>query len=120
MSGGGERTARVGERVRAELMELLLKGQLKDPATHGAVVHAVQVTADLRHARVYVRLDEPEPSEARRRGLMRGLERAKGFLRRAVAKQLKLRHAPELAFFWDDTAEKASRIEQILDEIAKE
>lgn len=116
----GERTARVGERIRAELMDLLLKGQLKDPATHGAVVHSVQVTSDLRHARVFVRLDEPEPSEARQRGLMRGLERAKGFLRRTVGQRLKLRYVPELTFLWDDTAEKASRIEQILDEIAKE
>ncbi len=115
-----ERTARVAERIRAELMDLLLKGQLKDPGVRGAIVHAVQVTSDLRQARVYVRLDELDPSEARKRGLMRGLERAAGFLRRTVGQRLKLRHAPELAFSWDDTAERASRIEEILDEIAKE
>ncbi|MBX3272025.1 MAG: 30S ribosome-binding factor RbfA [Sandaracinaceae bacterium] len=115
-----ERTARVGERIRAELMDLVLSGQLKDPGTRGATVHAVRVSGDLRHARVFVRLDEPAPSEARQRALMRGLERAKGFLRRAVAERLKLRHAPELAFFWDDTAEKASRIEAILDDLGED
>ncbi|MCB9591876.1 MAG: 30S ribosome-binding factor RbfA [Sandaracinaceae bacterium] len=115
-----ERTARVAERIRAEVMDLLLTGKIKDPATHGAVVHAVQVTADLRQARVYVRLDELEPSDARKKALMRGLGRAEGYIRREVGKRLELRYSPELTFLWDDTVERASRIEEILDEISKE
>ena len=115
-----ERPARVGERIRAELMEMLLLGQLKDPGTQGAVVHAVKVTGDLRHAKVYVRLGQVDPPQRAKEGLMRGLERAKGFLRRQIGDRLGLRHAPELTFLWDDTTDRAGRIDAILDEIAKQ
>jgi len=115
-----ERPARVGERVRAELMDMFLRGELKDPVARKAVVHEVKMTGDLRHARVYVRSGEPDPSERDKAALMKGLERATGFLRRAVGKRLKLRHTPELQFFWDDTTESASRIEAILDDVRED
>ncbi|HJL15399.1 MAG TPA: 30S ribosome-binding factor RbfA [Sandaracinaceae bacterium LLY-WYZ-13_1] len=116
----GDRAQRVGERIRQELMELLLMGKVKDPGTRGAMVHGVRVSNDLSHARIYVRLDEPNPSEARRRALLRGLKRASGFLRREVGRRLRIRRAPELHFHWDDTAEKARRIESLLEEIRHE
>lgn len=116
----GDRAQRVGERIRQELMELLLEGKVKDPGVRGAVVHGVRVSGDLQHARVYVRLTEPDPSEARRRALLRGLSRASGFLRREVGRRLGIRYAPELKFYWDDTAEKARRIETLLDEVRRE
>lgn len=115
-----DRAQRVGERIRQELMELLLRGAVKDPGVRGAVVHAVRVSGDLQHARIYVRLAELEPSEARKKALLAGLERASGFLRREVGSRLRIRYAPELRFFWDDTAEKASRIESLLEEIRSE
>lgn len=115
-----DRAQRVGERIRQELMELLLTGAVKDPGVQGAVVHAVRVSGDLQHARVYVRLAALEPSEARKRALLAGLARASGFLRREVASRLRIRYAPELKFFWDDTAEKATRIETLLEEIRTE
>jgi ribosome-binding factor A len=116
----GTRPARVAERIREVLMELLLAGQVKDPAVSGAVVHDVRVTNDLRHARVYVRLGEIEVDERRRERLVRGLTRASGFLRREVGSRLRIRHSPELAFFWDDTTERATRVETLLDEIRAE
>lgn len=116
----GERAQRVGERIRQELMELLLQGKVKDPGIHGAVVHAVRVSGDLQHARIYVRLSEPDVTEARRRSLLRGLSRASGFLRREVGRRLALRRAPELSFYWDDTAERARRIESLLDEVRED
>lgn len=116
----GDRAQRVGERIRQELMGLLLTGAVKDPGVQGAVVHAVKVSGDLQHARVYVRLTELEPSEARRRALLKGLSRASGFLRREIGARLSIRYTPELKFFWDDTAEKATRIEALLEEIRTE
>jgi ribosome-binding factor A len=116
----GERAQRVAERIRQELMELLLRGEVKDPGVRGAVVHGVRVSGDLQHARVYVRLTDPNASEARRRALLRGLGRASGFLRREVGRRLGIRYAPELKFYWDDTAEKARRIESILDEVRRD
>lgn len=116
----GTRPARVAERIREVLMELLLAGQVKDPGVSGAVVHDVRVTNDLRQARVYVRLGEIEVDARRRERLLRGLTRASGFLRREVGSRLGIRHSPELTFFWDDTTERATRVETLLDEIRAE
>ena len=61
-----KRSDRVGERIRAEIMDLLLRGGVRDPATRDGFVTAVKVSADLRHARVYVRLTDVEAAQARR------------------------------------------------------
>ena len=116
----GGRPGRVGERIRAELMELLLTGAVKDPGVSGAVVHEVIVSNDLRHAKIYVRLGELEPGESRVKRLMRGLERASGFLRRELGQRLQIRYTPELKFFWDETTERAQRVEELLEEIRQE
>lgn len=122
MRGKGEanRPARVGERIREELMDLLLRGAVKDPGAAGAVIHAVHVTADLRHARVFVRAAEPDADEARQRRVIAALERASGFLRREIGARLGIRHTPELKFVWDESAERAARVEELLDEIRRE
>ena len=121
MTGPGtERAARVGERIRQELMGLLLRGVVKDPGVQGAVVHGVDVSADLAFARVYVRLTDPDASRGRREALLRGLGRARGFLRAQLGRRLQTRVTPELRFVWDDTTERATRIETILSELRAE
>lgn len=111
------RPARVGERIREELMDLLLRGAVKDPGAAGVVVHSVQVSGDLRSARVWVRLGEPMTDETRQRSALRALGRASGFLRRELGPRLGVRHTPELSFLWDETAEHAARVEELLEEI---
>lgn len=123
MRGRGEtnRPARVGERIREELMDLLLRGAVKDPGASGAVVHAVKVSGDLRYATIWVRLDDPRGAdEAKRRRLMAALERASGFLRRELGARLQIRYTPELRFVWDETAERAARVEALLGEVRDE
>lgn len=114
-----DRAARVGEEVRRELMSLVMRGRLKDPATKDVVVSAVTVTNDLQIATVYVRtLDEA--TDRRKERLVAGLERAAGFLRRELGKTLELRRTPELRFEWDASIDQGSRIERLLDEIRQE
>ena len=108
----GGRPGRVGERIRAELMELLLTGAVKDPGVSGAVVHEVIVSNDLRQVR--------EGGVEVFNRLMRGLERASGFLRRELGQRLQIRYTPELKFFWDETTERAQRVEELLEEIRQE
>ena len=114
-----DRAARVGEEVRRELMDLVMRGRLKDPATKNMVVSAVSVTADLQIATVYVRTLE-EADDRRRDRLLAGLERASGFLRREIGKTLELRRTPELRFVWDESIDHGARIEALLDEIRQE
>jgi ribosome-binding factor A len=111
------RATKVGQRVREELMDMLLRGEVHDPSLSGCVVSAVTVTRDLSLARVYVRVLEVEPSAAQQKRVVAALERAAGFLRRALAGRLKLRRAPELRFAWDDVADRGRRIDELLHEI---
>ncbi len=115
----GTRARRVAEGVRQELASLIA-GAVKDPRAVGAVVTRVEMTSDLRSARVAVRLLEGADDEARRKALVGALRRASGMLRREVAQRLALRYAPELRFVYDDGTDHTTRVEQLLDEIAAE
>jgi ribosome-binding factor A len=116
---GFRRADRVSERIRSELMELLLRGSVRDPAAKDVVVSAVRMTDDLSIARVYVRVLDEIGSD-RQDAVVDALGRASGFLRREIGQRLQLRHVPSLEFYWDDVVDSALRIESILDEIREE
>ena len=111
-SGPSQRQLRVGEEIRHVLVEVLAHGQLRDPVLQGVsiTVAEVRVSPDLKHATAYVmplggvHVDE----------VVKALKRASGFLRGEVARQVRLRVAPELAFAADRSFEEASRIEAAL------
>jgi ribosome-binding factor A len=115
----GLRVKRVAEGVREELASLLTH-EVKDPRAAGAVVTGVEMTPDLRGARVLVRLLEGTSDPSRRNELVEALSRAAGMLRREVTHRLGLRNAPTLRFVYDDGSDKASRVEQLLAEIEAE
>lgn len=112
-----KRSVRVAERIRLELSELLLRGEVHDPRAAGAMISRVVVTNDLSLARVYVRLLETEPTERRQRDLVKALEGARGFLRREVGSRLSGKKTPDLKFYWDAGVEHSQRVEGILDEL---
>ena len=80
----------------------------------------VRTSPDLRHARVYVsvlgeRGRPSEPSSARPAST--GLRSAHGFLQGRIAAELRLKRTPTLEFVYDDTTDRAMRVEELLDEI---
>lgn len=115
-----KRSDRVGERIRAELMDMIARGVFRDPGLSNCYVTEVKVSDDLRHARVYVRSLLTEVSAADRERTIAGLGRAAGFIRRELAPRLKLKYHPELKFFWDDNVDRARRVEELLHEIEHE
>lgn len=115
----GKRSDRVGEQLRMEIAELLVRGKVRDPDAADAIVSGVKVTDDLSIARVYVRL-LGEADEARRARLVRALQRAAGYLRREIGPKLRLRRTPELEFRWDDLIDRVEGIERALHELASE
>lgn len=117
---GGRRADRVAERIKVELMDLLLRGEVRDPGARDAYVTGVAVSDDLSHARVFVRALGKVESEAEQQRVVGALNRASGFLRRALASRVELKHQPELRFFWDAGVERAARIEELLYEIQRE
>jgi ribosome-binding factor A len=120
MSVDHKRSERVGERIRAELMEMISRGAFRDPGLSNCYVTEVKMTDDLRHARVYVRSLATEVSAADREKVIAGLGRAAAYIRRELAPRLKLKYHPELKFFWDDNVDRARRVEELLHEIEKE
>ena len=117
-----KRSARVGERLREEIATLIVR-EVRDPRVAGAAITEVEMTADLQLAKVRVRRAASAPGvddEASRKALLAGLQSAAGMLRREASKKLGLRHAPRLVFYYDEAPEKRSRIDSLLDEIAKE
>ena len=105
---------RVNEAMREVLSDALTQ-DLKDPRVGFVTVTAVETSPDLRHATVFVSvLGEEEV----RSDTIAGLQSAHGYLQRAVAAQLRLKHTPQLQFTEDDTARRAERIERLLGEEA--
>ncbi len=119
VASDGRRPARVAERIRDVLAEVLLR-VVRDPRLRGVTITAVDPTDDLRLVRVGVRALEPDLPEARRRELLRGLESASGTLRREVTARAGLRYAPELRFRYDEGGEAQTRVDELLAEIAGE
>ena len=104
------RPIRVGELIQAEIAELLRR-EMKDPRLEMATVSRVDVSADLRHARVYVsRLG----SETEQQETITGFEHAAGFIRSQLGKRLKLRYAPELTFQLDTAIAYGVRMSRLL------
>ncbi|MBM3224693.1 MAG: 30S ribosome-binding factor RbfA [Candidatus Tectomicrobia bacterium] len=107
------RPTRVGELIQAEIAQLLLR-QLKDPRLRMVTISHVDVSADLRHACVYIsRLG----SDAEQQAALAGFERAAGFIRSHLGKHLTLRYSPALTFKLDTTIAYGARISQILHDI---
>ena len=110
------RPERIGDQIRVEITGMLSR-QVHDPGIGFLTVTRVEVTADLQHARVYYTALGDQKA---RRESARALERASSFLRRQLAGRLRLRRAPELQFFYDESIETQDRIERILIEIEQE
>ncbi len=108
---GGERMRRVDAAVRHVIGDAVAQ-DLKDLRVGFVTVTDVKTSADLRHARVYVSI---LGTPAEREASLEGLRSAHGYLQRQVARELRLKHTPELDFVLDDTAERAFRLEELLD-----
>lgn len=111
------RLQRIGDRLRMELSEMLVKGEIHDPRLEGISITDVIVDRELSYADVYVSAIE---GLDRSKEVLKGLEKASGFLRKNLAERVELRIFPRLRFHWDVTPERADRIERLIHEIHKE
>jgi ribosome-binding factor A len=108
---------RVDEAIRQVLGDAVA-GELKDPRVGFVTVTDVRTSADLRHARVYVSVlgEAGRPSEAEQReATLDGLSSAHGFLQGRIASELRLKRTPALEFSYDDTTDKALRIDELIE-----
>jgi len=106
-----DRMRRVDEAVRQVLSDAVTQ-DLQDPRIGFVTMTSVKTSTDLRHARVYVSV---LGDHAQRVDTLAGLESARGALQRRLARELRMKHTPTLEFVYDDTIDRAMRLEDILE-----
>lgn len=111
-----KRSKRVQELLLEEISKLI-QFELKDPRIGFATLTGVNLTDNLKFARVFVSIIG---DEAQKRDTLEGLQSARGFIRSWLGKNLNLRYIPELDFQLDETAENAQNISRLLNEIHPE
>lgn len=111
------RLKRIADRIRQELSEMLVKGEIHDPRLDGISITEVKVDRELSYAEIYVSAIE---GVSRSKEVIQALENASGFLRKSLSDRVELRAFPRLRFHWDITPERADHIEQLLASIRNE
>jgi len=107
------RAQRAGKLIQEEISKIIQR-ELKDPRIGLVTVTGVDVTDDLRYAKVFITVFKEENKEK----TLEGLEHAKGFIRREIGQRIKLRFTPEIEFEFDESVEHGAHIEEILRKIA--
>jgi ribosome-binding factor A len=110
-----DRMRRVNEAVRQVLSETL--PELKDPRIGFVTVTGVETSPDLRQARVFVSV---LGSARKRKQSLEGLAAAHGVLQSRLARELRMKRTPTLAFEYDPTVEEGVRMSKLIDELVNE
>lgn len=112
----GKRLDRVNQLIREEI-SLLLQRELKDPRLGFVTVTEVEVSKDLRQAKIFVSVLGDENQWA---ASLTGLQSARGFIRHWLRQHLELRVTPELQFRADRSMEHAARIQKLLQRLGED
>jgi ribosome-binding factor A len=110
------RSDRLAHELKNEVSNLIAR-ELRDPRLGFATVTEAKVSPDLSHARIYVSV---LGSTEEQRTTLAALNRASGFLRRALGTRLKLRKSPQITFTLDQTIERGARMTRIIAQVARE
>lgn len=111
-----KRAQRIGDRIREEISDLLLR-KIRDPRIVGFLtITDVQMSKDLRRAKVFFSMIGDEKD---REQVMIGLKSATGFIKRELSGRLELRYMPDIIFQYDTSLEYGSRIAKVLDEVTR-
>jgi len=111
--GGYKRVERVADQIRMEIADILRR-RMKDPRIGFVTLTAVNLTADLRQAWIYVTvLQEGEQGDE----AMATLGRATGFIRGELGRRLRLRYVPELSFVRDTSVDQVRRLMHLLEDV---
>jgi ribosome-binding factor A len=108
-----KRSERVADQIRMEVADILMR-RIKDPRVKSVTVTDVELTSDLRLARIYVTTMEREEAE---RHVFDGLRKASGFIRAELGKRLSLRYLPDVTFIKDISGPRGDRILQLLESL---
>jgi len=112
-----DRTDRISEEIKKEI-SAIIQYELKDPRLPQMIsVTGVDVTKDLRYAKVYVSV---LGSENEKQDAITGLKSAAGFIRREIGRRIQLRYTPEIIFELDNSIERGVYINKLINETLQE
>jgi ribosome-binding factor A len=93
------RPTRIGEQMKKEMSDIISR-KIKDPRIGFVTVTDVQVTGDLQQAKVYISV---LGDEEQKQNTLKGLAKAKGFIRSEIGQRIRLRKTPEILFEFDES-----------------
>jgi ribosome-binding factor A len=104
------RSDRVGGQIQ-KLLSTVLQKEIKDPRLDLAVITGVKLTRDLKSARIYYTVNGDDRAKEQ---ACEAFKNARGFVKRTLAARLGLRYMPDLIFFYDDSFDYGSHIDEVL------
>ncbi|MCL6558346.1 MAG: 30S ribosome-binding factor RbfA [Firmicutes bacterium] len=107
------RPERLAEAIKKEISDLL-RDELKDPRIGFVTITSVEVSSDLRYAKVFISvLGGPE----NQRSSIETLQKAQGFIRGELGRRIRLRYTPEITFKLDESISRGTRVIELLNEV---
>jgi ribosome-binding factor A len=109
-----KRADRVGDQMKQEIADILMR-RIKDPRIGFVTITDVEVTDDLKNAKVFVSIYGGDKETT-----LKGLKSASTFIRAELGRRMRLKFVPEILFRFDSTVEKGAHIMELLREIEQE
>ena len=104
------RSDRVSGLIQKVLSEILQK-DIKDPRLKMSTITGVEVSRDLKQARIYFTTPDGEQAKY---AAIKGLDSARGYIKRTLAQELGLKYMPDIKFLYDESLEYGSRIDRLI------
>lgn len=109
------RAHKIADKIFRELSTLLIQ-EVSDPRLDNISITKVSVDRELAFASIYVSSYKGKDASEE---ILKGLDHARGYLRRELSQRIRLRFFPRLRFYWDPIPEQADRIDMLLDSISE-
>ena len=113
MSGSSKRLCRVQDLIYREVASLISRGEICDPRLQGMSIISVDVSPDLKQAKIFYII----PGVENALEVAAVLEKTAGFIRTQLSKRAVLRHAPKIKFVFDEHTIRAKRISELIDQV---
>jgi ribosome-binding factor A len=111
------RTERLNKVIKQEISKLLER-EVNDPRLSNLIsVTQVSLSNDLKYAKIFVSL---LGNESNKTEMLAGFNAASGFLRKELASRLRLRYAPQLSFYYDDSIERGARLLKLIGQVTND
>jgi ribosome-binding factor A len=110
------RSIRLAEEIKREMAQFF-REELKDPAIGFASITRVEVSNDLRYAKVFVSVMGSPPE---RKKALEAMLRATGYIRAGISQRIRVRYMPELTFKLDESIEQGVRIAKLINQVREE